>query len=698
MAGSLWGNISAVLYFIYFQLAGLAAAHILLKEESRPVRLAVGSAAGSLMLHLLPSLGAIALDFTVAGHIAAALLLRPVFVIYIKRGEKVKFQPSAAFASVRKNSRFVLFAAVLFVLWCCLLDSHIIPPGADGAIHTGQCTYGDMNMHLGFISSIARQGSFPPEYSIFPGTKLAYPFLNAAISSSLYLLGASLRLAYILPMLAAFVQIVAMVYILAVTVLNHRAKALFSLVLFMLNGGLGFVYFTGLVEGCDFKFSDIFTGFYTTPTNLVDHNIRWANVIADILLPQRASLFGYAMVFCGLWLLYRAVWQDKKQYFVYAAVFAGALPLIHTHSFLAMGLVSAGWLLLYLYRDDAQQEKWYGGVLFTAFVAFMCALWVLDRQGLGRPQLYFAIGISGIELCVLYGIYLLTKYIRKNGYAGILSGWGVYLAIVLVMAVPQLVLWTFGQVAEGGFLRGHFNWGNLKDFYPWFYIKNIGAPLVLIVGAVFRKNGKGAELILPAGVIWFVAELIMFTPNTYDNNKLLYVAYMLLCIAAADFGLDLYEKYRKNILFTAFSVVFVAVCTVSGLLTIGREYVSDYWLYRPDHVAAAEYILAQTDADDVFLTNTRHNNEVPSLTGRSIVCGADTFLYFHGIDTSARKAEVKQMFENPAENIRLYEKYSVDYIMVSSWERADYYIDLPLYEQLFERVFEKGNVIIYKVN
>ena len=67
MAGSLWGNISAVLYFIYFQLAGLAAAHILLKEESRPVRLAVGSAAGSLMLHLLPSLGAIALDFTVAG-------------------------------------------------------------------------------------------------------------------------------------------------------------------------------------------------------------------------------------------------------------------------------------------------------------------------------------------------------------------------------------------------------------------------------------------------------------------------------------------------------------------------------------------------------------------------------------------------------------------------------------------------------
>ena len=56
------------------------------------------------------------------------------------------------------------------------------------------------------------------------------------------------------------------------------------------------------------------------------------------------------------------------------------------------------------------------------------------------------------------------------------------------------------------------------------------------------------------------------------------------------------------------------------------------------------------------------------------------------------------MFENPAENMRLYEKYSVDYIMVSSWERADYYIDLPLYEQLFERVFEKGNVIIYKVN
>lgn len=697
MAGTFFGNILGTLYFLYFQLAGILLAVFALPKEKAASKLIAGSALGSLLMQWLCVLAAFVFDFTAVAHMAAAAAVLPVFVAAVYYRLQIKEQMKNFAVQIKNSKGFAALFMAVFVLWCVLLNSHIIPVAADGAVHTGQCTYGDMNMHLGFITSIANQSEFPPLYSIFPDTKLAYPFLNASISSSVYLFGASLRWAYILPMLAAFVQVCGGAYLLASAVYGSRAKAVLSWVLLFFNGGLGFVYFMGAADST-LTFKDIFTGFYTTPTNLVDYNIRWANIIADILLPQRASLFGYALLFVAIWLLYKAVWNDEKAYFVYAAVFAGALPLVHTHSFLAMGLVSAAWLLLWLYRNAADKEKqhWYGTIFLLCFASVMCLLQFVSKKAGLSSQFFFAFGLCGIAVCVAYGIWLVAKNIRCGMLKKLCSGWGVYLAVVLVFALPQLVGWTFGQVAEGGFLRGHFNWGNLGDFYPWFYIKNIGAPLIVIIAAVCRGGRHTAEMVLPAGVIWFVSELILFTPNTYDNNKLLYVAYMLLCIAGADFAADWYKKNR-NLWGKAVAAVFLTLCTVSAVLTLGREAVSDNVLYSTDHMALAEYVENNTDEEDVFLTNTRHNNEIASLTGRSIVCGSDVFLYYHGIDTTQRKAEVRQMYELVAESGGLYEKYSVDYVLVSSWENADYYIDRPLFEQLFDKVFEQGSVMLYKV-
>ena len=62
--------------------------------------------------------------------------------------------------------------------------------------------------------------------------------------------------------------------------------------------------------------------FYETPTNLVDQNIRWVNVIVDMLIPQRATLFGWAVLFPLLYVLYRAVYEHCERYFIIAGIFA----------------------------------------------------------------------------------------------------------------------------------------------------------------------------------------------------------------------------------------------------------------------------------------------------------------------------------------------------------------------------------------
>ena len=58
-----------------------------------------------------------------------------------------------------------------------------------------------------------------------------------------------------------------------------------------MGSGFGFVYF--LKDAATFK--GIFTGFYTTPTNYTTKNIVWVNPIVDLLIPQRATLFGWAV-------------------------------------------------------------------------------------------------------------------------------------------------------------------------------------------------------------------------------------------------------------------------------------------------------------------------------------------------------------------------------------------------------------------
>lgn len=739
------GNIGGTIYYLCFQAAGLISMRCLFPRERLLSRLLSGSVTGSLLFAWLPALFSFFFDFTPLSHMlalgAAALLaaaaaasgrVRKTLPPYAKEPEKEALKPYIPFA-------VLLFLTIAF--WCLLLHTHTLLPGKGGDLRTGQCTYGDMNMHLGFVTSLARQGAFPPDYSIMPGVRLSYPFLSDSVSSSLYLLGMSLRAAYILPMIFAMAQIFTAVYLFALEAPRasshfpaglspasdqappraHRT-ALFALLLFFCNGGLGFAYFFDRADEAAYRFSDIFTGFYTTPTNLIEKNIRWVNIIADMLLPQRATLFGYAVLFPALWLLYRAAFRNRREYFPLAALWVAALPMIHTHSFLSAGVVSAVWLLLWLLRQNAKKRlpegslsdlsrytarkqihlakpaHTSGGWIFALFLVLMCLLQAAAYSGNHSDGLLFLLSGLGLFAAALVpGIFLLCTYIRSHGYRILFASWGIYLILILCLALPQLLFWTFGQVAEGGFVRGHFGWGNQGDFYLWFYIKNIGAPLLLTAGAVCTCGRRNAPLFLPALFLWWLGELVVFTPNTYDNNKLLYTAYFLLCLGAADYGCLLYDKIKSIPGCRFLAASFLLCSSLSGMLTLGREAVSDYCLYSASQAALAEYIEENTPPDAVFLTDTRHNNEISSLTGRSIVCGADTFLYYHGLDTTERKEDLLLMYEAPLEHSELFDKYNVSYVVISRFERSSFHVDEDFFRTCCQELFSFGDTLLYKI-
>lgn len=633
---------AALLYLLVFAASGVCVSGLVFRGDRPVLRLWLGLVAGLVMLMWFPALFAfISGSFDIWAQLAALALALILGAVCLRLGGRPRL-------SLAGERRFLLSILPLVLIGWVLMLNHVIVPASDGSLHSGQSTYGDMCMHLGIISSISVQQSFPPEYSLLPGTAIGYPFLCDSVSSTFYTLGAGLRFSALLPATYAYLLVVAGAYLLFEAWLGRGGAATLALYLFFVGGGFGFAYFFDLSEAGGGGISQILSGFYTTPTNYTDKGIYWVNPIADMLVPQRATLFGWALLFPCLHQLYRAAILDEHRLFLPLGVLAGCLPLVHTHSFLALGVISL--------------------VLLIA----NC----LSLRG-------------GLRLFLCYGL------------------------IAAVLAAPQLLCFTFKQAASGSFLRLHWNWVNDKDSWLWFYVKNMGLIFLLMPPALACARRESRLFFAGGALLWLICELVVFQPNLYDNNKLIFVSYALMCGLTAEFMAKVWTALREGALRRAAPVLAaftLTACFLSGGLTLAREYVSGdhlglggwvesgYQVVSAQQRRLAEYVSENTEPDAVFATATNHNNAIAMLTGRSIVCGAGTFLYYHGLDYQPREAALKLVYEQPAEWLDFYaQEYGIDYLLVSSHERGSWAVDEENFAAELDCVYSDGDLALYSL-
>ena len=620
-------DVTAFLYLCAYLVTGYVLARAFLPAEKPLFRIWLGGVFGLLLLLWLPALTSFLLRFTVLSQLlalAVCLLIGALAALRARRRQVQRFRLS-------EHRGMLMVLLPLFLLGVYLFYTHYIFLEG-GALHGGQSTWGDLPMHLGFVTSISVQQTFPPQYSIFPGAQVGYPFLCDSVSATFYTVGASLRFAMILPALLAYALVLVGVYCFFLQWLKREKTACFAALLFFLGGGFGFWYFLDLWKTNPEAFTRIFTGFYQTPTNVPDLGLRWVNTIADMLIPQRATLFGWALLFPALFLLRRAAFENEPKLFVPLGIIAGCMPLVHTHSFLALGMVST--------------------------------------------------------------VYLLAAFIQQKPKQ-VLLGWGKYALLAAVLAGPQLLAFTFQQSTS--FLQIHLNWGNETDSYIWFYVKNLGLLFILLPLAFFRLPKE--ERIFYGGslLIWFLAEFVLFQPNPYDNNKLLFVWFAFTCGIVAKFLAEFYatlKNFRGRQYLAACALI---VLFLSGVLTLGREVVSDMELFNAGDTAAAAFVQKNTAPNALFLTAGNHNNAVAALTGRNILCGSGSYLFYHGLPYEGREQEVRELFEQPASVFpELKQKYGIDYVYVGSYERNDYAVDEAYFSQ-FPVAYQSDEVTIYDV-
>ncbi len=654
---------TATLYLLIYLLCGGFVVRMLLPRKSPLTRLWLGCSLGLLLMMWLPALSAFFVRFSVLGHLIS---LVPLLLIslgaYFLRDKAAPKRWDAEESTLLKQ--MLLVALPLTLLSGYLQYTHNVRIGEDGGWWVGQSTYGDLAMHLSFVTSL-KDAAFPPEYALFPGQQLSYPFLTDSLSTTFCLFGWPVQAALSVPGTLMMALCYMGVLLLAREMTGGRKTVVLAALLFFLNGGLGFLYDFDLAGGTEYdgaltlwkRIEAILEGYYMTPTNQpTPNNLRWSNVIADLMVPQRTLLGGWCMVLPCFYLLWQVFDPAKKEQpslrpVILLGVWGGALPLIHTHSFLALALCSLG---LLLYDMLHEQHK-------------------LPRFG------WYA----------LYG------------------------GIACVLSLPQLFGFTFNQVfqenasqQDNSFLQIWFNWVNSTDgtfkgfidLYGWFYVKNIGLPFLILIFACFEKNSRWRRILAGAVPIILAAEFIRFQPNIYDNNKLLYLAWLLCCMVVADWCRLMWHK-MQGLRARPFITGLAAVTFfLSAGLTLWREAVSDYQAFSPGAVQVGEYVRDNTEEDAVFMTGVHHLNPVASIAGRTIVCGPDLWLYYHGIDTTERKADIAAFYEQPLENQDVLEKYGVDYIMMSSYERASYRIDVMALSQLGDVVYSNSEAVIWKVN
>ena len=336
---------AAILYTVLFLMGGAAIIRTQLPGKSPLVRAFLGLALGILLEMQLPALCANVFDFTLKAHyVAVVLLMALVGVSFAVRDQREAKKMTEA-------DRKLLCAMALVVLPLTVLSyylqhTHMLMPAHDGSYWCGQSTYGDLCMHLSFITSM-RDMQFPPTYNLLYGTALNYPYLADSLSTTMLMLGMDIQNAVVIPGTLLMALTYAGYMILAQQVLGSRHKAIAAAaLLFFFNGGLGFIYDFDMMGRDNFqKIQEIFTGYYKTPANQPDFNLRFSNVIADLLIPQRALMGGWAMGIPALYLVVSSMREKSMRQTILLALWAVCLPLVHTHTFLALGLFSGGMVI-----------------------------------------------------------------------------------------------------------------------------------------------------------------------------------------------------------------------------------------------------------------------------------------------------------------------------------------------------------------
>ena len=477
-----------------------------LYDEGAPfaTRMCTGACIGITALGLVGFVFASFLGLTTASIIlTAAVLTLPLLILKNQvRRETVRDDWKATSQALKRNltnpsarnlGYALFYVAVAVILWRVFDRAMIESPEG---LSTGVLNnFGDLPFHISVITSFAFGKNFPPEDPTYAGVHFTYPFLTDFVSAIFVRCGASLRESMFIENFVIAFAFVGLLHRWALELLKDRLAAIATPLLVLLNGGFGWVLLWTEMKQSDTGLFGALKALPPSVTVIPNTTWRWGNAISTLLVPQRGMLLGLALaviVFTQWWLSEEKGEQAKgglgkrKKFQKKNAPASSATPVP----------------LFPLYPFSLSQSR------------MVAAGLVAGSLPLVHAHSFMVIMVVGACLTLLQRRW---------------RDWIVFFGFAALLALPQIWWSTHDSAVDAKtFFEWHFGWDRGNENAVWFWLKNTGIFIPLIVWAILWR-GKNYLIprrllvyYLPFTLCFIIPNLIKLAPWVWDNIKVLY--------------------------------------------------------------------------------------------------------------------------------------------------------------------------------
>ena len=669
---------------------GAVVTYLIDRDAPLVARLCMGACIGFAALGLLGFILASLLGFTSSALILTAFLVASPLALLLKRErlaqaradfeEAVRGVRRAILHPTRLSTTYGLFYVLVALLLWFVFDRAMVelPDG----IYTGvQNNYGDLPFHLSIITSFTDGANFPPEDPTFAGVRFTYPFVADFVAACFVRAGATLRQAMLLENFVLALSFVGLLNRFALKLTRDWLAGLIAPVLLLFSGGLGWWHLPEHAQASGqglFSFLMKLQQIYTiTP----DTGYRWGNSLTTLLIPQRGILLGFPLAI----IVFTSWWMMKKDAETIES--GDALKSVDGQQ-----------------RRKVSKKKMRQGIVPTRVNAS-------PPPRLSNMQLMACAGVVAGLLPLVHAHSFVVVMVVGAGIA-LLTGlkewraWAAFFVVATLVAVPQMWWATHNSsVRAGDFFGWNFGWDKGEENFLFFWFKNTGLLIPLIVAALlWRESRPGGEthlvsrrlllFYLPFTLCFIIPNLIKLAPWAWDNIKVIFYWFIASTPLVA---LLLARLLRKGAWLRMAGVVLILTLTLSGALDVWSvaSGAAEFRIFDADGVRFAETVKRETEPRSTILHEPTFDTPI-FLTGRRTVMGYPGHISSHGLEYVERQSEIRRIYAGAPDAVNLLAKHGVEFVVVGPHERRE----TPVNEAFFARfllVGETGEYRLYKI-
>ena len=578
---------------------------------------------------------------------------------------------------------YILFyAAISIILWRIFSRAMIEVP--DG-IYTGVLNnFGDLPFHLSVITSFAYGNNFPPEDPTYAGVRFTYPFLTDFVSAIFVRCGADLRQSMFIENFILAVAFVGLLHRWALEMLRDRLAAVITPLLVILNGGFGWVLLWEQAKQYDQGFSAMLKSIPNSLTIIPNTTWRWGNAMSTLLVPQRGMLLGLpiaVIVFTQWWLATND--RDTE---------------------------TGG-------RGDTENNETATGRRGDRKIKSGKQKKLTARHGKQHlrvspsPRLRVSSAHRMVAAGVIAGLLPLVhahSFVVVMAVGGVIvlvqrrwRDWILFFLATSLVALPQMWWSTHNSAVDAAtFFDWHFGWDRDKDNPVWFWLKNTGLfiPLVLTALLWLGKNRLVSRRLLlfylPFTLCFIVPNLVKMAPWVWDNIKVLFYWWLA---SAPIVALLLARLWHQRGLPRILAVLLFACVTLAGSVDVATIVLrsAKYQIFDRPGIQFAEIVKRETEPWARIVHAPVHNHPV-FLTGRRSLMGYPGHIWTHGLEYRQREGEIKRLYAAGPDAGGLLGKYDIGYAVVGPHERNVANVNDQFFSR-FTKVGETGGYRLYKI-